>query len=955
MASGYSTGGDAGIPMLAREQELAMLMRAIHSPPALVVVQGEAGVGKTRLITAACEAATREGRTVLVGNCHPQRGSLPLQPVMDALQQVVLRRGLNLTPVVGALRPLLPSLADKLPPAAEPMGDRRSDMHLLFRGIRELLTALRRTVLVLEDIHWGDETAGELLQFLVNSLPPELTLILTFRDESLSEASWVRGLGRRLAPEITHLTIDVTALDADGVAEMIRAVLREDVLSTEFLTLVHQRTAGLPLAVEQVLQLLKDRGEIARLEGRWALQGLDGLELPQAIREAIMERLAALPEPAQRIINVASILQIPAADELLLAVSGLSEGEGLAALDQAIASGLLQVDTEGRSLPCHDLARQAIHDGMTEAARHQLHLVAAEVLRRDPDCPAIRLAEHYRYAGREADWVAYAARAADMATQRFDEAAAQAILEEVLASAMPSAATRARLAEKLGDAALESRSPGSAIDLMRSVIDDQRLETADRGALRLMLGAVLTRAGRMAEAHTEYARSVPDLGDRPEALAVALTALAFPAAPEGHVRDHQASLDRAETLAEASGDRQAQLAVQVARVVLPMWFGDPRAMEGVQWLRDRGRALSQRRACARFTCLIAEHAAYLGHMVEAGELCAEARVMAEEIDYSPNLPKLVATELLLDMWMGRWEGLPQRAQAIAEDVDANPYSRVPALYVSSMLEMVFDGGRPELEDRVRVCIAEAGRAGNLPIHNFASGLLGRLRLRGRDPGGALKATQPALDMARTKGIWLWATDAAPVAVEALILTGHKDDAAALTGEYTDGLSGRSAPAALASLATCRALMGETPHLDAARAWADVPRPYDAVLTRQRAIPRVLATDSTEGQALITEVLKALEELGAVRDAARLRRRLRSQGVVVAYPGRRGRRPYGDTLSPQERAIVNLAVKQLADRDIAESLSLSPRTVEHHMERAMRKLGITSRAQLSGALDPERPD
>ncbi|HLV58766.1 MAG TPA: response regulator transcription factor, partial [Natronosporangium sp.] len=172
-------------------------------------------------------------------------------------------------------------------------------------------------------------------------------------------------------------------------------------------------------------------------------------------------------------------------------------------------------------------------------------------------------------------------------------------------------------------------------------------------------------------------------------------------------------------------------------------------------------------------------------------------------------------------------------------------------------------------------------------------------------------------------------------------------------EFTAGVSGRDSPLAQVAVTAARAALAEAEgdhhtgaHLYgvAARGYAAVPRPYDAAAAWEGR-GRCLLAAGKDGTAEITEAMTGYERLSATRDVARCRQLLRSLGRRL--PHHRGRRGYGDMLSPREREVVRLVRNGLTNREIAEALFLSSRTVEAHVARALRKLGVGSRRELAG--------
>jgi DNA-binding NarL/FixJ family response regulator len=195
-------------------------------------------------------------------------------------------------------------------------------------------------------------------------------------------------------------------------------------------------------------------------------------------------------------------------------------------------------------------------------------------------------------------------------------------------------------------------------------------------------------------------------------------------------------------------------------------------------------------------------------------------------------------------------------------------------------------------------------------------------------------------------------------VAALAAAGRSDEAAALTEVFAAGVSGRVVPAAQAGLIVCRAVLaGARNDLaaaaalygEAAAAWRQLPRPYDALLATQRQAACLLRDGQREpGQQLLTQAaegLRQLEALGAAR--AETAPADAESGPQAAGPRRgRGRPGYGDKLSPREQEVVRLIARGDTNIEVARALMLSPRTIDKHVQSAMRKLQVASRTELA---------
>jgi DNA-binding CsgD family transcriptional regulator len=207
-------------------------------------------------------------------------------------------------------------------------------------------------------------------------------------------------------------------------------------------------------------------------------------------------------------------------------------------------------------------------------------------------------------------------------------------------------------------------------------------------------------------------------------------------------------------------------------------------------------------------------------------------------------------------------------------------------------------------------------------------------------------------------------------VAALVAAGQASDADQFVEAFAGGLHGRDIPAAGAALMLCRAIAAEGAggqalaaglFAGAARAWQALPRPYDALLAQERQGICLLAAGQTAaGIGVLSEVFHGLSGLGATAPVERVAGRLREQGADIRREWRRGRRGYGDELSPRELDVVRLVAAGRTNREIARALSRSPNTVAGQLNSAMRKLSVSSRTALAihaieAGLSPGNPD
>jgi DNA-binding CsgD family transcriptional regulator len=262
-------------------------------------------------------------------------------------------------------------------------------------------------------------------------------------------------------------------------------------------------------------------------------------------------------------------------------------------------------------------------------------------------------------------------------------------------------------------------------------------------------------------------------------------------------------------------------------------------------------------------------------------------------------------------------------------------------------------------------VAELSRRGIIDALLTSSAALSQLLLLDDKPVAALEITRPAIRMLEAKNMWPWDASIVPIHTQALVDTGESAAAAALVDRFSDGLGDRRAPAPRAALLVCQGIGADgcgdadtaAGHFAAAAAaWAELPRPYQRLLTLERLGSGQLRAGRTpEATETLLTVQRGLHELGARWDADRVARQLRQLGVEVARVWRGGRRGYGNALSPRELEVARLVAQGMTNRQVAEALFLSPRTVDRHLSAVMRKLGVHSRTAVALAIaDAELP-
>ncbi|MEV6208234.1 AAA family ATPase [Kitasatospora sp. NPDC051914] len=932
-------------PLVGRQRELGLLLAAARHPPAVVLVEGEAGIGKSRLVHEAASVLTAEGHRVLTGHCHPLREPYPYGPVVDALRKAgrfLPTAGLPRT--AGALAPLLPDLADRLPDPPPRPEDARTQRHQLVQAVASFLDALGPTLLVVEDLHWVDDATRDLLLLLARDQPEQLGLVLTYRAEDLPTDTRVLGAAYRHPPGTNGALLRLTPLSEQDVQELATAALGADA-TPELCARLFARSEGLPLVAEEDLITLAEHGRQDATGPDFAAE-LERAEIPQGLRDAVTERLASLSTAAAAIVDAAAVLAVPATEALLTRLAGLDPQEGARALIETLHAAVLREAGSDRYTFRHVLAQQVAYWRVPGPERNRLHRRAIAELETRVPAPLVQIAHHTHAVGDHEAWLRRAEAAADQAVALGDAGTAATLLHRILQQPRLADDLRSRTALALARIAVNGVDYTANAAVLRRILADPRLPVATRGEIRLALGLlVITHAGDRA-GFQELECAVDELATRPERAARAMVALAMNEqnGASGRARDW---IDRAEqTLVEDSEATRAM--VRATRLTLVARNGDPAVWKLLEELPRQGDDVAVLRQTVRALYNVGEIAIELGHDRHAADLLTESRQLARRSSV-PYLECYSRIALLrLELLAGHWVGLEERLAALSTEYPGIAMAGVEQALLIGHLATA-RGRRTRASEHLTAAAEMGARESQVTSALRAAAGLAGLRLAEGAAEDAWAIAAPAVARLRRAAAWARATGLVPVAVEAALARGDRRAAEQLVDDVEHGLVGRDAPGASAELESVRGLLLQEAEPEAAaecfaRArdrWRDIGRPYEtagAAARRGRALAGVRPEDAA---AHLGEAVDTYTRLGATGDAARCQHLLRELGL--ARPSSPGRRGYGDRLSPREQQVADLLVVGATNQAIAETLFLSPRTVEAHVAHVLRKLGTTRKA------------
>lgn len=512
---------------------------AIEQRRRLVLISGEPGVGKTRLVTEFVRTVHADGGTVLWGRCDEEL-EVPYQPFAEALRLYVaavpddvLRDELGA--VAGELSLIVPELSSRLPGVAiQPVGDVDAERHRLFEAVGHAFAAITRTnpaVLVLDDIHWSDKASLLLLRHLLRRSDPIRLLILgTYRDTDLDRSHPLADVLADLRREQGVDRLDLAGLDIGEITAFMELAAGHDLdePGMRLAEAVHRETEGNPFFLSEMIRHLAESGYIVQREGRWVSDySLDEVGIPEGIREVVGRRLSALSPAVNAALSIAAVIGPEFDIATLEAAGGSSRDELFDALDEAVQASVVRevAGAYGRYAFAHALVRSTLYDELSTNRRVRLHWSVGTAL-------AARHGNHPDHLDQIAHHLAEGALAGDasLAADYNVRAAERAVRDVAFETATSSYERALGALELLGDGDLDRR---VEIELARvgtlRAVGDDRYRDAARGAADL--ARRMGDARRLAQA--ALAMDVgPVPGQDPETISLVREALeALDAAP----------------------------------------------------------------------------------------------------------------------------------------------------------------------------------------------------------------------------------------------------------------------------------------------------------------------------------------------------------------------------------------------------------------------------------------
>jgi DNA-binding CsgD family transcriptional regulator len=915
--------------VIGRESELATIERALSDATGgswALRVEGEAGIGKTTLWRAGIDAAAAGGYRVLSARAAQAETGLSYAALGDLLEPVAAEVLLDLPdPQRSALEVALLHAE-----ATEPDLEERA-VSLACLGVLRSLARDSKVLVAVDDLQWLDPSSARALRFALRRLRDEPVGVLGSLRVGVGQGGDRIGLTEAL-PGDRVTRVSVGPMSADTLRRLI-AVRGDTSLSRSVLRRIHHVAGGNPFFAL----------EIATELGRREVPTGARLPVPADLRELLRGRLLALPKATRDVLLVAAAAARPT--ERLVTAASPSPSRASVALAKAERAGVVRVDP-GRIDFDHPLLASSIYETASADQRRRVHA---------------RLAARVRDVEERARHLALAAEGPDpKVADALDEAAARA-----RARGAPEAAA------ELSELARTATPPDDDGSLRRRTVEaaEHHFDAGDVATATSLFEEAIDSAPPSRErAHILFAcashswMDLPRVGDLcrrtlaeaegdPDLIGHAHEHLAWVAIYRGELtaaaRQAEDALRSAEDMTALASRAEAVATFGMTQFLLGRPFADAMARA------DRLQLEASAETVAEITVFTSARTSHGLQLLWAGDLDGARTILLDELAALDRLGRYVVRGEILNYLAevecraGNYELATRYADESYEiDVESSRYSGAGQTLFGAGLAAAHrgdvEGARSAAEEGLRVSTGNDD-----PFYASSNrAVLGFLELSLSNVGAALSHLSPAVDFVRAMGSAEPAViTCVPDAIECLVAAGDQASAEGLLEEHEEKGRRLDRPWALATAARCRGLLraaGGDPvsgldWLDAALVEHErVGQAFETARTllvrgevARRAKRKAVARASLEEAGAIFERLGA--PLWSARAAAELAR------VVGAASG--------GELTPTERRIVDLVAEGRTNRQIAEALFISVKTVEANLSKVFLKLGVRSRAEL----------
>jgi ATP/maltotriose-dependent transcriptional regulator MalT len=940
---------------VGRVPELAELDEALAAVEAgqhvTMLVGGEAGVGKTRLVTEFAATATERGARVVFGQCvELGEDGLPFAPIAGALRELAGQLGTEeLLDMAGPGRTMLPSLLPELGTSLGRIDEGRGRLFEVVTVLLERAAAQRPLVLVIEDLHWADGSTRHLLQFVVRALRSARVLLVgTYRSDELHRRHPLRPFLAELDRVRGVRRIDVPRLSEAEVAQQLAGIFTHEP-AQRVVTTVFDRSEGIPFFVEELARASVDD---------------NCPPLPDTLRDLLLVRTEELSETAQDVLRLLATGGVRVGDALLSAVADM-DGERLeGALREAVSANIIRVDGDTYAFR-HALLREVLHDDLLPGAHERLHIRYAETLESQPGLvetsrAPIEIAHHWYSAHNQERAFAAYIKAAEETRRSYAHGETVRMLERALElwDRMPdpeavAGTDRPGLLRRASRAAEDAGDQERSLALIEAALADDidESDVVRLGELLLQKAKLLSELARPGATEiVEQALVLLAASPPSTAKAQALVQLASRHMLDGRFDDALRIGDEALQLAEKVD--AAAVASRVLSIRGPSLIHSGHVAEGLAAFdRERRLVTDDQFAKVRGKINYSDALHLLGRYREAADIASHGIEKAAEVGLQrahgamlagnaaepilalgewDEAERLIDATLELDppirhawhlltlrAWLRLWQGDVDGAEATLAELRSrqagrfpDPQYRVPVARIDAEIA-VARGNLAGAWERVAGSLGEpVGPGYLLPLAAVGAAVLGAMRRDGLAlPEDSEQTIRDLLD-----GIGDWGpSDVWRAVVDAELGAGDPG----LWREAIDAVSKAEGPAHLSAYARFRlggALVGAGDRAGAGDALRDAAAAADEL-----------------GSGLIRREVFDL----ARRAGVRLLDEVRALGDPDDGAPR---------LTAREREVLRLVAAGRSNREIGEELFISAKTASVHVSNILAKLEVSSRVE-----------
>jgi tetratricopeptide (TPR) repeat protein/DNA-binding CsgD family transcriptional regulator len=956
------------VPVIGRNRETAFIQHQLTTimtgQSKVVLLSGEAGIGKTRLLDWARAKAVQQEIVTLRGGASDAEGMPPYLLLLEALGPYILATAPDvLHDTVGVhaavLGEIFPEMVRRLgeTPLRFPLPSEQARLRL-YEAVSAFLSAIaapRGLLLILDDLQWADRASLELLSYVVRHQASARILILGALREGGEEHNPALGKTVHELNRLRVLTIRTIAPLAQNEVAALAADFLGAPLDNEMLQLLVTHSEGSPFFTEELLRGWLEADMINLSNGYWQLTAPRVPTLPASIVSAIRQRLERLSPTIREYLRTAALIGRSFDVSLLAHVLGYDVEKLEEQLQEAVHFRLIHANTAATYSFKHDKIRECLYEEVINSRRRRLHGVIGQVLEsRQEALDGQRLAElafHFTHSGDLERGVVYAQRAAETALRAYAPEAAAGHYRTALELLSASDTRRSNLWMGLGEAATLSGDYVHALEAYQNA-QETWLRTGDKleaAQAWFRLGQVYWRQEAVTEAKSafEHALELFDVTDSPDAAQTLLQLADLHAISFGHNAEGIAYAERALAMVQRLGNQH--LEASVYRVMGNIQARSNMLILGQESL-ERALGLAQSlddpalsaEACAS----LANIYAWTGEIHQSREISLLRAQMAERTHDLFHLRHVYSWIALQEILQGRWEEAEASLIKQEKILDGfqSPEPRAAVRLYRTML-FYYLGRFSEAEQDIRAVVGEL-RPTRSPTLIWYLGWWGQLMTELGQFEEALRCfielevlADDMDEQARSRG------NAFGQLAVGYARLGEQQRAVncyhkllPFRGQFTPILINRGLALAAVTGGDKDAALRHFLDAESQARQAKMYPELALTLVQRGILEREVDPSMTENEPLI-EGLHLCDELGMQTLGQRmLHWRVseigRSHRVVYLHPA---------GLSIREIEVIRLVAQGMTNREIAEALVLSEKTVARHLTNIFNKTGVENRA------------